>query len=496
VTATLTDLVMPRICHVPEAHDWSLGDRAVEWALEHGITLDPEQQMMLRAMLGLNGVGRWSTFEAAINAPRQNGKNEVLLALELFLLFELGVNRIVHSAHEFKTSRRHFSRMEMIIQANSDLLAKMRRSEKGTQMIIGFRYSHGEEAVELQGGASIEYRTRTKSGMKGFDDVALLVLDEAQILSEWAHGAMVPTLRASTAEHGPMLVYSGNAPDKEKHDHAVVWTRLRERGLACDDEDLVYMEYSLDFDTPEEIPEDIARDPEVWLSVNWAMAHGRITVEHMRKEIKTLGWREFCIELLGVGDYPETDLLGNSEISEADWLEREDTESVLVDPICLSFDVSPGRRTTIAAAGLNKDRKMHVEMTNQRAGTVWVPEKVAELCERYEVVEIACDGFGPGNAIAARIEEQTGLDVRRIKTGEYADACQQFATAVEEAEVTHIGQEDLTMSVRGARTRPLVDRWAWSRSKSKTDPGPVIACSVALWSAMDRDIANSEVMIF
>jgi hypothetical protein len=42
----------------------------------------------------------------------------------------------------------------------------------------------------------------------------------------------------------------------------------------------------------------------------------------------------------------------------------------------------------------------------------------------------------------------------------------------------------------------MVDRWAWSRSKSKTDPGPLIAASIALWSAVDRDILNSEVVIY
>ena len=52
-------LVMPRLSLVPPAVDWSLGDRAVEWALEHGIMLDAEQQYMLRSMLGLDADGRW-----------------------------------------------------------------------------------------------------------------------------------------------------------------------------------------------------------------------------------------------------------------------------------------------------------------------------------------------------------------------------------------------------------------------------------------------------
>jgi hypothetical protein len=201
-------------------------------------------------------------------------------------------------------------------------------------------------------------------------------------------------------------------------------------------------------------------------------------------------------ELLNVGDYPDTDLVGNQEISQEKWEACEDAEAVLVDPICIAFDVAPNRRTTITAAGLNERGRKMVEMVSCRAGTGWVPEYVVGLCEKHEVIELVCDGFGPANAIAKQIEEQTGLDVRRLKTGEYADACGQFATAVEENDLIHLGQEELSTSVRGARTRPLVDRWAWSRSKSKTDPGPIISSSIGLWSAMDRDIANSEVMIF
>ncbi len=493
-------LVMPRICRVPEAADWSLGDQAVEWCREHrvargGALLDGEQEFMLRSLFGLNSEGLWQSFEGAFNAPRQNGKGEVLLARELFGLFVLGERFIVHSAHEFKTSVKHFKRIEEVIRRNEDLMSRMKRSPVGQNRVVGFLYSHGDESIELDDGAKIEFRTRTKSGLKGVDDVHLLVLDEAQILSEWAHGTMVPTLRASEAPYGPQLIYAGNAADKDKDDHAIVWTRLRNRGLEGEDESLVYHEYSLDFETPEEVPEDVARDPEQWRKVTWAMRSGRVTEQHMLKETRVLGWRQFITELLNVGDYPDPDLIGNAEISLEAWAECEDEQSVLEDPVCLAFDISPGRRTTIAAAGLNRKGKFHVEVAVCRAGTGWVPEKLAAMCEDHEVIQVICDGFGPGNAIASKVEEQTGLTVRRMKTGEYADACGQFANAVEEHDVVHMGQEELTTAVRGARSRPLVDRWAWSRSKSKTDPGPVIASSIALWSAGDRDIANREEMV-
>ncbi len=491
----VTELNLPRICHVPDAVDWSLGDQAIVWAREHKMGLDLEQEFMLRSMLGLRADGLWQSFEWALNAPRQNGKGEVLMARELFGIFALHERLIIHSAHEFKTSVRHFTRLEELIRRNEDLLSQVKRAPANPGRIVGFLYSHGDESIRLQDGRMIEFRTRTKSGLKGVDDVALLVLDEAQILSEWAHGTMVPTLRASTAERGPQLAYAGNAADQEKDDHAVVWTRVRERGMEADEDSLVYHEYSLDFEGPDEVPEEVVRDPAMWQMVNWAMGRGRIREDHMAKELKALGWRQFITELLNVGDYPETDLVGNSEISMEAWAETEDENSVLDDPICIAFDISPGRRTSVVAAGMSRGRKKQVELVHCRAGTGWVPERMVELCETHDVVELICDGFGPGNAIATRIEEQTGLTVRRMKTGEYADACGTFANDVEERDLVHIGQDELTTSVRGARTRPLVDRWAWSRSKSKTDPGPLIAASIALWSMVDRDVANREELV-
>lgn len=489
---SVVELVRPRICHVPEADDWSLGDEAVEWSRAHDLRLDPEQEFMLRSMLGLDGEGRWQSFEWAVSAPRQNGKGEVLLARELFGLFVLGEMLVVHSAHEFKTSARHFERLVAAIRKNPDLERLVERSGPSNR-VVGFRYTHGDESITLQSGARIEFRTRTKSGLKGVDDVALLVLDECQILSEWAHGTMVPTLRASTCEHGPQLVYAGNAPDEEKDDHGLVWTRVRERALAGDDPSLVYHEYSLDFDSPDEVPEDVARDPVEWARVNWAMVRGRITEKHMEKEIRLLGWRQFITELLNVGAYPDTDLAAGSVLSMDVWVELEDAMSRLLDPVHLGFDISPTGRSSICAAGLNQDGHKHVEVVHCREGTAWLPEALAKLCERHDVISVCCDGFGPANRVANKVEEIAGLKVRRLNSGEYADACGMFLASVEERELRHIGQEELSSAVRGARIRPLVDRFAWSRSKSKTDPGPLIAATIGLWAASEDQFGEVRI---
>ena len=84
----------------------------------------------------------------------------------------------------------------------------------------------------MQDGRRIEFKTRTKTGMRGFAGVDLLVLDEAMIISESAHSSSMPIIRASKTPRGPQLWYAGSAVDQETMDHGVVWTRVRERGIA------------------------------------------------------------------------------------------------------------------------------------------------------------------------------------------------------------------------------------------------------------------------
>ena len=230
----VADVIRPRVEWVPDAAE-SLGQKAVEFARRVGLTLDPEQELVLAGSVGVRADGRWQTREVGVNMPRQNGKGEILIARELFGLFELGERKIIHTAHEFKTSAEHFNRLEAVIRDCPELHAQVKRSESGS--IRGYRYSHGEESVTLQDGRRIEFKTRTKSGMRGFAGVDLLVLDEAMIISEAQHSArhadhpgVEGAARAAALVHG-----LGGRPG-EDHEYGIVWTRVRERGLAAEDD--------------------------------------------------------------------------------------------------------------------------------------------------------------------------------------------------------------------------------------------------------------------
>jgi hypothetical protein len=467
------------------AGDSRFADAAIDAAAHAGLVLDEWQREDLRAMMAVDEAGRWLHFEFGENVPRQNGKGGILEARELALLVGETSERLgVHSAHEFATSQEHFRRLEELIQNTPDFHAKVR--DRG-----GYRHSHGDESINMKDGRRIVFKTRTKSGMRGFAGVDFMALDEAMIINLSSHGAMMPTLRASKCPHGPQLVYTGSAVDQEIHEHGVVWARIRERGIAGDDESLGYVEYSVDAEHPDDVSDEMALDRELWRRANPALGT-RISEEHMAREQRSMSPRTFAVELLGVGDWPATDGSADVLISADDWAAIKDETSVLMDPVCVAFDVSPTRRVSIVAAGRNERGDLGVELIHCRAGTGWVEDRLVELYRAHEIQEVVCDGFGPAAAIARKADE-AGIKIRLLDSGDYGKACGVFVDAIGERTLRHLGQDELDAAIRGARARPLVDRWAWSRTKSTVDISPLVAATLALYSAVENDVGTLEI---
>jgi hypothetical protein len=241
------------------------------------------------------------------------------------------------------------------------------------------------------------------------------------------------------------------------------------------------------------VPDSVADDPAEWAAVNFAMGRGRITEEHMAWERRAMSDRGFKVELLGVGDPPPTDLSEDVLIGDEEWAEALDPDARLVDPVCIAFDISPERHSSVVAAGKDDRGNWMVEVAHARAGTGWLADRLVGLYERHEVAEVVCDGFGPAAALAKRAGE-AGLEVRRLDSGDYGKACGFFVDCVGERTLRHLGQPELDAAVRGAKARPLVDRWAWSRTKSTINISPLVAATLALWSATENDVG--EVAIF
>jgi len=246
-----------------------------------------------------------------------------------------------------------------------------------------------------------------------------------------------------------------------------------------DDPGLAYFEWSVDKPTPVDVDDETAADEAGWAAANPGLGI-RISLEHVRKEHRSMDPRTFAVERLCVGDWPRPDDT-SSVIDVERWRSLTDLGSGIVGPVCFAFDVTPDRSSgSIAACGTRPDGLPHLEIVEHRRGTGWMVGRMVELAARHDLFGVVCDGKGPAGSLISELEKQ-GLEVTPVSASEHAQACGLLFDAVDQKGLRHLGTPELATAVRGAATRPLGDAWAWSRKSSTVDISPLVAGTLAFW---------------
>jgi phage terminase large subunit-like protein len=473
----------PRSLWVPP-YVSSAGEEARELAEVAGLILDPWQAFCLTAALGEREDGSWAAFEVGLEVSRQNGKGGVLEARQLAGLFLLGEELQVHSAHEHKTSLAHQRRLADLVEGSDDLRRELKR-------VV---WAHGEQCIELKDRRRIEFRTRTTSGGRGLSGTPLY-LDEAMIIKEAMHGALIPILSAMP---NPQIWYTGSAVDQREHEHGVVFARIRKRGLAGEDDRLAWFGWGWHGPRPgaegeeakrEMLPDEAGElldDREFWAASNPGMGI-RITEEFTELERRTFTARNFAIERLGIGDWPDTSESASGFFGSDAWPAIASREEAIQGVPALAVDVSPDRSSSaIAAAARRDDGLIPVEILAHHRGTGWVTKRLGDLVKKHDATVVVIDGRSPAASLIKDIEEEIGFEVTVMSTAEYAQACGGFFDDVVEKVLRHGDQDELNDAVQGAAVRPLSEAWAWSRKKSTVDITPLVAATLARWGAVSQ----------
>lgn len=473
------NVVAPRVHSVP-AYSFTSGVEAIELAASAGLKLDQWQQAAVNDILAEAPDGRWSTFEAALVVPRQNGKGSILEAIELAGLFLFGEDLIIHSAHEFKTAQEAFLRILSLVQNTPELDRKVHR----------VRTSHGEEGIELKTGKRLRFLARSNGSGRGFS-CDRLIYDEAYDLPAETVAASLPTL---SARPNPQLIYtSSGALDKSDTLRNVMRRGRREAadGVVPElDPNLCYIEYSAN-------PKADLDDVEEWKNANPATESGRIKIEFVAKERSAMSEVAFARERLGILDESKGAAVIDMEL----WSQREDVLSSPLDPVAFAIDVNPDSSfASIAVAGRRADGLVHTEVVDRRRGTGWVVDRIEELIEKWSPSSVALDGGSPAGALLPGFSERD-VSIDLVSMGEYGQACQGFKNMVDEDRMRHKGQSGLTAALEAARKRPLGDSgaWGWHR-RDTTDITPLVACTLATF-AFSRNAApvepeNNTVLVF
>lgn len=461
----------PRFMTVPATGLSSAGQEAVDLARSAGLKLDPWQQFILDQGMRENAAGDWAAFEVCCNIPRQNGKGGVIEARELWGLFIGGEKLILHSAHQFKTSKVAFRRIVALIKSSPDLHKRVK----------AYRYTTGEESVELHDGAILQFIARSGGSGRGFTGDCN-IMDEAMYLGDDAMDALMPTMAAI---ENPQLWYYASAGVGAP---SVQLGRLRRRALASvetgvPDPSLCYFEWSIDPHVDECAPgctnHDDVDAPESALKSNPGIGY-RLTLEKIEKERLSMSVEGFGRERLGVGEYPSDQADTWQVIKEEPWRALAAATSKPEGQVAFAIDTTPERsQTAIAIAGEWRGGT-HLEVVAHQPGTAWVVEWAKERQEKHKPRCWVIDAGGPAGSLIPDLV-RAGITVVSPKVREIGQACGQFYDAVESQSISHFDQAPLAAALAGAQMRPLGDAWAWARRSPGVDISPLVAVTFAKW---------------
>ncbi|MFP7697126.1 terminase [Trueperella sp. LYQ143] len=459
----------PRIAHIPQTiADFSAGEDAIDLIAIAGKELMPWQASVVRNALGITQTGKYAALEVAVNAPRQNGKNVIIEAIELYNLFlNPDCKVITHTAHLFSTARKSFSELEAIIRDNPWMFSRVAGAQGRSRFddVRGIRTSSAEMSIKLADGSKITYVTRTGRQGRGLTG-DLVVLDEAFDLDEDQIASLMPTMAARTMQGNPQILYTSSAGMLS----SATWERVRDRALSGADSALMYVEWSAD-DTAD------SGDIEAWYQANPSL--GRFISEDYIRNTELVGMadEQFRRERLGiwarVGD--------EAAIQVRDWAGLVDPDSEPSDTVAFAVDVPPTRDwAEIAVASIRDDGRIHVELVDRQVGTDWVADRLAQLQEAWSPVAIVVEAGSAAGSLIGQLRRQR-VRLLQVSAREYFQACGRFYDLVRQGVLVHIGQEEMDQAVSGAKMKFVGDSlFKWVRREELSNISPLVAATLAV----------------
>lgn len=497
-------LVLPRVANIPK-YDRSAGQAVVELMAGIGRPLDPWQAYAIRHGLGqidtpdLAGF-KWAAPQCGVWVPRQNGKGDILMALELAWLFIFKVPLIVHSAHEYKTAQEGFLRISGVIEENEDVFGKY---------VKRIWQANGEQGVELnrqpngKPGPRLRFMARTNKAGKGFS-APRLILDEAQELTEQMMKAI---LFVMSAQQNPQLWFFGTPPEE---DDAWIY-KVREAGESGDPRTF-WLDWGMEtVDTNDPANAAIIRTPEEWRRRNPSLGIVRpngtgLREDALSSELTLLGpGRAFAMDRLGMW-LPRARKDGDASIDPETWWSRRTDARVKPDPIVVSLAVNP-RRTYATISFVGKVAgKWRVGLIEHREGTAWLLPRLAEIKRTYRVLAFTVDakseatidelksiGIVAPKKPEAKDDTLDGPKMGQLILPTAADVATAFGLMVDAAnndELVHHNEPPLNQAVT-VPPRPLAGGSTFDH-RTGIEVGPATTVALGMWAYRQREWLVAE----
>jgi phage terminase large subunit-like protein len=372
---------------------------------------------------------------AVVSIPRQTGKTYTIGALIFALCIAKPDTLVLWSAHRARTHNETFKTMGAMALRQA-IAPFIKRTLTGA----------GTEAVEFANGSRILFGARESGFGRGFAKVDVLVLDEAQILTEKAMEDMVP---ATNAAPNGLVILMGTPP--RPSDPGEVFLNRRMAALNKTSGNVLYVEMSAD---PGANPDDRKQ----WAIANASYPH-RTTTEAIMRMRELLGSVEsFLREGLGIWDEAA---LTKKAINAKAWdalavpASEVPTDGRRVYAVRFAVD---GSSVALAAAIRPETGPIHVEgikLASTGDGTAWL---VDWLIERHEkAAQIVVDGkAGVGYLVNALLEARVPKSVIiTAGTDTVTTSTSMLDAGIATKDVSHRGQELLDEQVKAAEKRKI-----------------------------------------
>lgn len=160
------------------------------------------------------------------------------------------------------------------------------------------------------------------------------------------------------------------------------------------------------------------------------------------------------------------------------WCELKDELASQPSRVVLAVAVAQDRSwACIAAAGEVGDKTL--VMCHSMKGLGGVAAKVVELRDTWDVLEVALVGT-QAKALQPDLV-QADVEFEVLTATEEGAMCAAFQEAVKHGTVVHVGQAELDLAVKNARTRISGESERWDRKDVKVDDSPLVAVSGAFY---------------
>lgn len=470
----------PALVHVPPGVRGTYRDEVGELMDLAGRPLDPHQLVAVEALTSYSRGGKWPTFIAGVEGPRQTvGKTGgIMLPIALALCLTFPADERTWTAHRLDTTSKTFRDARQLLGVDDAERANW--TGELSMRVRNVGRENGNEHIEFANGSFLWFKARSGRagrGLSGHDVFA----DELLYATDEQFGALLPTMATRSAQGSPRL-WTASSSAKEESEFL---RRQRQRAEARD-AGIVYVGWwaTGGWADPGCVTEHCMHvagtsgcaldDRRLWREANPGL--GVRTAESFLEEMRsTLDPVEFGREFLGWQQDPAKP----SAVDLARWEALVDAASAPEPwPVVHAVDVSPGLRSAaVLSLGYRSDGRMHVEVSAYRHGVAWLAEFVPQMQQRTGGTVWRLGGTAPVTAV----DLGKGVDVREATTSDYAAGCNALDRAVEDGTLRHLGDGVLLAALGGAARRDVGDgSFVLSRKDSALDICPAIALAIGV----------------